>query len=88
MDAIVLWDEEPGGNVEHIGEHGLTPEEVEEVLLSDLYPQDQSRASGRPCRFGWTSTGRHIIVVWDVVDEDPLMVLPVTAFEVPPGEAY
>jgi hypothetical protein len=25
-----LWDYAPGGNVEHIAEHGVTPEQVEE----------------------------------------------------------
>lgn len=26
----IIWNEEPGGNIEHIAEHGLTPEDVEE----------------------------------------------------------
>jgi hypothetical protein len=34
-------------------------------------------------KFGWTDTGRHIIVVWEVVDDDPMTVYPVTAYEVP-----
>ena len=38
MDATVIWDDGPGGNVEHVGEHGLTPEEVDEVLLDDTMP--------------------------------------------------
>ena len=25
----IIWDDEPGGNVEHIAEHELTPEDVE-----------------------------------------------------------
>jgi len=31
---LVIWDleDEPRGNVQHIIEHGVTPEEVEEVL--------------------------------------------------------
>jgi len=28
-DQLFLWDDAPGGNVEHIAEHGLRPEEVE-----------------------------------------------------------
>jgi uncharacterized DUF497 family protein len=83
MYAQVIWDTEPGGNVEHIAEHGLTPEEVEEVLLDDTIPSEVSRSSGRPCKFGYTSTGKHIIVAWDEVCEDPLMIYPATAFEVP-----
>jgi hypothetical protein len=33
IDAIVAWDaeEDPDGNVQHIFEHGITMEEVEEV---------------------------------------------------------
>ena len=85
MDATIIWDDEPGANVEHIAEHGLTPDEVDEVLLDDQLPIDRSRTSGRPCKFGWTSTGKHIIVVWDVVNDDPLMIAPVTAYEVPPN---
>ncbi|MEX1224631.1 MAG: hypothetical protein WEA31_08805 [Pirellulales bacterium] len=31
-----IWDEEPGGNVEHIAENGLSPEDVEEVMFFPL----------------------------------------------------
>ncbi|MBX9581079.1 MAG: helix-turn-helix domain-containing protein [Gemmataceae bacterium] len=84
-DATVIWDDEPGGNVEHVAEHGLTPDEVDEVLLGTSVPIDRSRSSGRPCKFGWTSTGKHIIVVWDDVSDDPPVVYPVTAYEVEPN---
>lgn len=86
MHAIVIWDDEPGANIDHTAEHGLTPEEVDDVLLSDLYPMEHSQSTGRPCKFGWTSTGRHIIVVWDVVCGDPLILAPVTAYEVTPEQ--
>jgi len=33
MDATVIWDEEPGQNVDHVADNGLTPDEVDEVLL-------------------------------------------------------
>ena len=32
----VIWNYEPGGNVEHVGEHGLTPEDVEAVIRDPL----------------------------------------------------
>jgi uncharacterized DUF497 family protein len=83
MYAIVFWDDEPGGNVEHVAEHGLTPDEVDEVLLDDSIPTAYSHSSGRPCKFGYTSTGKHIIVVWDELDDDPLTLYPMTAYEVP-----
>jgi hypothetical protein len=38
MFASVIWDDEPGQNVEHIAEHGLTPKEVDEILLDDTIP--------------------------------------------------
>ena len=84
MQAHVIWDDEPDGNVEHVSDHGLTPEEVDEVLLDDSIPTAYSESSGRPCKFGYTSTGKHIIVIWDEIDEDPLTIYPVTAYEVPP----
>ena len=84
-DATIIWDDEPGGNVEHIGVNGLSPDEVDDVLLDASLPIDRSRTTGRPCKFGWTSSGKYIFVVWDVVNEDPLIVCPVTAYEVPPG---
>jgi hypothetical protein len=43
-----------------------------------------NNSSGNPVTFGWTSTGRHIIVVWDRVFDDPLTIYPITAYEVPP----
>jgi hypothetical protein len=33
MDYLsIVWDDSEGGNVEHIADHGLTPDEVEDVL--------------------------------------------------------
>jgi hypothetical protein len=84
MNPTVIWDDDPGENVEHIAANGLTPDEVDDVLLDDSIPIDCSRSTGRPCKFGWTSTGKHIIVVWDVVNDDPPIIVPVTAYEVPP----
>ena len=42
---------------------------------------DVSRSSGRPVIFGDTSTGRHLMVVYEEIDSDT--VYPVTAYEVP-----
>lgn len=83
MDAIVIWDDEPGGNVEHVAEHGLTPEEVDEVLLDDSIPTAHSATTNWPCKFGYISTGKYIIVIWDEGNDDPRMIYPVTAYEVP-----
>jgi hypothetical protein len=53
-------------------------------LLDPHSSRGVSRSSGLPTAFGWTSTGRHLAVVYEVVDDDPLMLRPVTAYDVPP----
>ena len=76
----VIWDFETNGNVQHIDEHDLTPEDVEFVLReADL--EAASESSDRPCVFGYTPDDEYIIVVFEWIDEDT--ILPVTAYEVP-----
>jgi hypothetical protein len=85
-DALIDWDEatDADGNTAHIAEHGLTPDEVESVLRSRDAAHDVSGSSGRPAAFGATNTGRFIIVVYEVLNpDDPLIIRPVTAYEVP-----
>jgi uncharacterized DUF497 family protein len=81
----VLWDldDDPDGNVQHCAEHEITKEEVEEVLLN-ARDFDISRSSGRPVAFGITSTGRHLMVVYEIIDADT--VYPITAYDVATGE--
>jgi uncharacterized DUF497 family protein len=82
---LILWDvpgDEPN-NVEHIAEHGVTEEEVEDVLATakdrDVTP---SRSSGRPSVTGATREGRTLFVVFDRYDEDGLIAIyPVTAYD-------
>ncbi len=83
-NATVIWDDpdEESSNTAHVAEHGLTPEEVDEILLDDAIATAFSHSSGRPCKFGWTSTGKHIIVIWEEVNVEPLVIYPVTAYEV------
>ncbi len=75
----VLWDmdDDPEGNVLHIAEHGLTKEDVEDVLYG-VHELDTSRRSGHPIAFGFTSTDAYICVVFDWVDEET--VYPITAY--------
>ena len=77
----VIWDleDDPGGNVRHIAEHGISKAEVVEVL-GRPETHEESRSSGRPVAIGLTSTGRTILVVYEEIDEDT--VYPVTAFDV------
>jgi hypothetical protein len=79
--AQVIWDDSPGGNVGHVAQHGLTPDEVDDVLLDPALPVEFSRSSGRPSKRGWTRTGKFIFVCWEVVSDDPPIVVPVTAYE-------
>ena len=74
-----IWNDEPGGNVEHIAEHGLSTEDVEAVICNPL-EKTTSRSSGRPVATGYTADGRLIFVVYDEIDE--CTVYPVTAYEV------
>jgi hypothetical protein len=43
MDESVIWDDEPGGNVEHVAEHGLTPDEVDERIAGRLHSNRAQR---------------------------------------------
>jgi uncharacterized DUF497 family protein len=85
-DALIDWDEpdDEGSNTAHIAEHGLTPEEVESVLYDEMTTFDLSDSSGRPIAFGRTDSGRFIAVVFEVLNlTDPLVIRPITAYEVP-----
>ena len=86
MDVTIIWDLEHDldGNVQHLLEHDVTIQEAEEVLLDPQSSRAVSRSSGLPTAFGWTSTGRHLAVVYELVDEDPMTFRPVTAYDVPP----
>jgi hypothetical protein len=75
----IIWNEEPGGNVEHIAENGLSPDDVEEVLFNPV-DRDVSRSSGLPIVFGFAPDGRYILVVFEQIDD--LTIYPVTAYEV------
>ncbi len=65
-------------NVDHIAEHDITPEEVEEVICNPV-STEISRESGNPIAFGYTSAGRFLACVYEMVDE--VDVYPVTAWE-------
>jgi hypothetical protein len=85
-EVLFIWDleDDPEGNVQHIAEHGVTMEEVEEVVSAHHRRGTTSRSSGSPAAFGWTETGKYIIVVYERVESDPLTVRPITAYETEP----
>ena len=43
----IIWNDEPGGNADHIAQHGLTPEDVEGVICDPL-EKKTSRTRGDP----------------------------------------
>lgn len=75
----IIWNYEPGGNVEHIAENGLTPTDVETVICNPL-ETTTSRTSGRPVVIGYAPDGRLILVVYEEIDD--ITVYLVTAYEV------
>lgn len=71
--------DDPSGNVQHVLEHGLSIEDVEEVLENPT-SEGTSASTGRACVWGYTLEGMYIIVVYDQIDEDTIRVR--TAYEV------
>ncbi len=51
-----LW---PVSAIEHIAEHGITPDEFEDVVLH-AERRGESRSSRRPCCWGETRDGRYL----------------------------
>jgi len=81
----IVWDlaSDPDGNVQHVGEHDVTVDEVETVLHSALSNTTESKSSTNRITFGYTAEGRYLAVVWEHVLDDPLTVYPITAYEAP-----
>jgi hypothetical protein len=81
------WDDEndPEGNVHHIAAHGVTQADVEEILRDHVGgPDGVSNESGLPMVFGWTSSGKHIVVIYEDESDPGLIVIrPTTAYPVP-----
>lgn len=65
--------------IEHLAEHGVTPEEFEEVV-SNPDSEDVSRSSGNPIAFGSSANGRCLCCVFKRIGSDTIE--PVTAYEV------
>jgi uncharacterized DUF497 family protein len=85
----VDWDEvdDLQGNIRHIAAADLTPQEVEDVLDDPDSPavlsEGAAEGTERWIVFGWTSTGKHIAVVFEILCDDPYYVKPITAYETP-----
>ena len=61
-DFEFIWDDQPGGNVEHIADNGLSSEDVQ-CAFETIVRRDISRSSGRPMIFGYTPDWRLIAVI-------------------------
>lgn len=83
IDATTAWDDEddPRGNIQHIAEHGITVEEVEEALGDPEGLRDYSGSTGRPTWFGRTRAGRPLMIVYEILDFDAWVIYVVTAYE-------
>jgi hypothetical protein len=71
----------------HVADNGLSTEEAEEAedVLYDPGSRQTTSASPpyRPARIGFTSTGKHIIVVYDEFKDGGWVIIePVTAYEI------
>ena len=58
-------------NRDHIAEHGITPEEVEEVVTLAKPPFPEYRGDGKHAVWGQTASGRCLQVIY-IVDPHPL----------------
>ncbi len=76
-----LWDFRPGGNVEHIENHGVTPEECEEVF-DDPGSLIASARGGAKQIIGQTGSGRYLRIIFRLMGTRLIKVI--TAYELPP----
>ncbi len=82
---VIIWDDENEPHITGPGE--VTTEDVEEVIHrhpgSHDDPDDYSASTELPLIFGDTSTGKHIVVVFeDLSDDDLIIIRPNTAYPV------
>jgi hypothetical protein len=77
---FIEWDDT---NIDHIAEHGLSMDEVEDVIRNANNIQGRSRSSGRPFLRDETSTGKSIVVIYErYKDGRDVIIRPITAYEV------
>lgn len=79
MAIEFFWTEGPGGNIEHIAEHGLTPEDIEHAYAT-AREFTTSRSSKRPAFYGLDRDGNTIFVVYRELDATTWYV--VTAYHI------
>ena len=73
------WDDD---QIEHIAQHGVSVDEWEDVFVS-FESQGTSHSTGLDVRFGYTSAGRYLIVVYEIIILDgESWITPVTGYDV------
>ncbi len=82
---LIIWDDENEPHITAPGE--VTPEEVDEAIRnhprSHDDPDEYSVSTGSPLIYGDTSTGKHIVVIYeDLSDDDLIVIRPKTAYPV------
>lgn len=70
--------EDPDTGLPHIYKHGVTEQEVEQVLRS--HGEDLPGTNNSRIKLGQTAAGRYLQVIY-VPDEDPDSVFVITAYE-------
>ena len=88
----VFWDWSEGGNVAHIAERGVQPEEVEQVLVRGLEDRRPNRGEAEWIVQDFTDHGTFLAVPFDMEWVEELgcwLVTPRSAYEPqPPGQEH
>lgn len=71
----IVWDEE---NEAHLAEHDVRIDEFAEIVCDPDFVEE-SRSSGRPVASGYTSMGKYLACVYELLDE--VTVYAITAYE-------
>jgi uncharacterized DUF497 family protein len=77
---LFLWTEEDDGNVRHIAEHGVTPDEAESVVRDPLTVTPNRRRPERLFAKGFTRRGRLLGVSYEMIDASTVYII--TAYEI------
>lgn len=79
---LFIWDDDEGGNVAHLADHDVTPEEAAYVVEHPVGQTTNRR--GEPVAFGYTRAGRHLAAAYWFVDESRTTVYVETAYDTQP----
>lgn len=79
---LFRWDDSEEGNLTHLAEHGVSPEEAAYVVEHAI--GHATNRNGDPIAFGYTRSRRHLAVCYWFMDDHATTVYVETAFDVPP----